>query len=127
MFRREVEQVLSEEIEEAKWGREGRERRRGSCQCGGEGVGRAAAAAVAFLVASHSSSRRRAEQSSESTWPWQISAATPARNALFVFHPFFPPAPDSPSPISSREKNYGRGAIFSRSCSEPEGSQQFPL
>lgn len=31
-----------------------------------------------FFVASHSSSRRRAEQSSESTWPWQTSA----RNTL---------------------------------------------
>lgn len=91
------------------------------------GVGRAAAAAVAFLVASHSSSPRRPHQSSESICPSQTSAATPARNTLFVFHPLFPLSPDSPNPISNREKNYSRGAIFSRNCSKPKDLQQFPL
>lgn len=56
----------------------------------GEGVGRAAAATVAFLVASHSSSPRRPHQSNESICPSQTGAATPARNTLFVFYPFYP-------------------------------------
>lgn len=106
-----------------EWGRERRERRRGSCQRGGEGVGRAAAAAVAFFVASHSPPP--AGELSRAVKAHGCGRQVPGTRS--AFHPFFPPAPDSPSPISGREKNYSRGAIFSRSCSQPEGSQQFPL
>ena len=125
MFQQEVEQVLAEEIEEAKYlcvgkGREGSCRRGwggrkgSSCCC-------CPSCSIPLLLPQETSP----EQGKHMSFADKCGDA--GQKHALCLPPFLPPVSGLLKPNLNQEKNYSHGAIFSRNHGEPKDLQQFPL